>query len=171
MWGPLLQHFPSLETLGRLIYGDASSIVFNEAGVGRTDVLSSVGTRQGCSWGGFLYCPTTQPLLQQLADKFPDCKVLAFADDAHIPGPPQLAAHAYELWRFLYGALLQGKLNDSKSICYSPRLSEDEVLRAGLSSGIEVSTEGTRVLGGPVGCTAFCRDFSHGDRCRGDRGF
>ena len=102
MWGPLLQHFPSLETLGRLIYGDASSIVFNEAGVGRTDVLSSVGTRQG--WGSFLYSLTTQPLLQQLADEFPDCKVLAFVDDARILGhhaatttPPQaaLAARAF----------------------------------------------------------------------------
>jgi len=83
MWGPLLQLFPSLAALGRLMYGDASSIVFNEAGVGRTYLLSSVGTRQGCSWGNFLYCLTIQPLLQQLADEFPDCKVLAFADDVN----------------------------------------------------------------------------------------
>jgi len=162
MWGPLLQHFPSLAALGRLMYGDASSIVFNEAGIGRTEVLNSVGTRQGCSWGSFLYCLTIQPLLQQLAEEFPDCTVLAFADDVHILGPPQLAAQAYERWRFLYGALLQGQLNDSKSKCYSPRLSEDDVRRAGLPSGIEVSTEGTRVLGGPVGSTAFCRDFAKG---------
>ena len=31
-----------------------------------------------------------------------------------------------------------------------------------LPSGIEISTEGTRVLGGPVGCTAFCQDFAKG---------
>ena len=74
----------------------------------------------------------------------------------------QLAAQAYECWRFLYGALLQGQLNDSKSRCYSPRLSEDDFRRAGLPSGIEVSTEGTRVLGGPLGSTAFCRDFAKG---------
>ena len=49
MWGPLLQHLPSLAALGRLMYGDASSIVFNEAGIGRTEVLNSVGTRQGRS--------------------------------------------------------------------------------------------------------------------------
>jgi len=162
MWGLLLHYFPSLAALGRLMYGDASSIVFNEAGVGRTEVLNSVETRHGCSWGSFLYCLTTQPLLQQLADEFPDCKVLAFADDVHILGPPQVAASAYERWRFLYGALLQGQLNDSKSKCYSPRLSENDVRRAGLPSGIGVSTEGTRVLGGPVGSTAFCRDFTKG---------
>ena len=149
MWGPLLQLFPSLAALGRLMYGDASSIVFNEPGVGRTYLLSSVGTRQGCSWGSLLYCLTTQPHLQQLADEFPDCKALAFADDAQILGPPQLAAQAYELWRFLYGALLQDELNDPKSKCYSPRLSEDSVRKAGLPSGIEVSTEGTRVRAGP----------------------
>jgi len=92
MWGPLLQLFPSLAALGRLMYGDASSIVFNETGVGCTEVLNCVGTRQGCSWGSFLYCLTIQPLLEQLADEFPDFTVLAFADDVHIPGPPQLAA-------------------------------------------------------------------------------
>ena len=63
MRDPLLQHFPSLSALGRLMYGDAPSIVFNEAGVGRTEVFSSVGTCQGCSWGSFLYCLTIQPLL------------------------------------------------------------------------------------------------------------
>jgi len=31
-----------------------------------------------------------------------------------------------------------------------------------LPSSIEISTEGTRVLGGPVGCTAFCQDFAKG---------
>ena len=92
MRDPLLQHFPSLAALGRLMYGDASSIVFNETGVGCTEVLNCVGTRQGCSWGSFLYCLTIQPLLEQLADEFPDFTVLAFADDVHIPGPPQLAA-------------------------------------------------------------------------------
>ena len=149
MWGPLLQYFPSLAALGRFMYGDASSIVFNEAGVAPTEVLNSVGTRQGCSWGSCLYCLTIQPLLPQLADEFPDCKV-----------------QTYKLWRFLYGAVLQGQLNDSKSKCYSPRLSENDVLRAGLPSGIEISTEGTKVLGGPVGCTAFVEVLPRGSSQR-----
>ena len=52
-----------------------------------------------------------QPLLQQLADEFPDCVVLAFADDVHILGPPRRAAVAYERWKFLYEAILQGQMN------------------------------------------------------------
>jgi hypothetical protein len=62
---------------------------------------------------------TTHPLLKQLADKFPGCVILASADDVHITAPPELAAAAYERWRFLYAALLQGELNDFKSKCYS----------------------------------------------------
>ena len=102
----------------------------------------------------------------QLADEFPDCTVLAFADDVHILSTPQLAPQAYERWRFIYEALLQGQLNDSKSKCDSPRLSGDDVRRAGLPSGIEISTEGTRVLGGPVGCTAFVEVLPRGSSQR-----
>ena len=58
MWGPLLENFPDLAALGRLMYGNAARIIFNESGYGRSEVLSSVGCRQGCSWGSFLYCLT-----------------------------------------------------------------------------------------------------------------
>ena len=108
MRGPLLEHFPNLAALGRLMYGEASSVIFHEDGVGRTEVKNSVGTRQGCSRGNFFYCLTIQPLLQQLADELPDCVVL-------ILGPPRRAAVAYERWKFLYEAILQGQMNDSKS--------------------------------------------------------
>ena len=148
MWGPLLEHFPNLAALGRLMYGEASSVIFHEDGVGRTEVKNSVGTRQGCSWGSFLYCLTIQPLLQRLADEFPDCVVLAFADDVHILGPPRRAAVAYERWKFLYEAILQGQMNDSKSKCFSPSLSEADVRAEGLPRPIEVTLAGTRVLGG-----------------------
>ena len=160
MWGPLLEHFPNLAALGRLMYGEASSVIFHEDGVGRTEVKSGVGTRQGCSWGSFLYCLTIQPLLQQLADEFPDCVVLAFADDVHILGPPCRASVAYERWKFLYEAILQGQMNDSKSKCFSPSLSEANVRAEGLSRAIEVTLSGTRVLGGPVGSLDFCRSFA-----------
>ena len=160
MWGPLLEHFPNLAALGRLMYGEASSVIFHEDGVGRTEVKSSVGTRQGRSWGSSLYCLTTQPLLQQLADEFPDCVVLAFADDVHILGPPRRAAVAYERWQFLYEAILQGQMNDSKSKCFSPTLSEADVRAEGLPRALEVTRSGTRVLGGAVGSLDFCRSFA-----------
>ena len=84
------------------MYGEASSSIFHDDGVGRTEVKSSAGTRQWCSWGSFLYCLTIQPLLQQLADEFLDCVVLAFADDVRILEPPRQAAVTYERWKFLY---------------------------------------------------------------------
>jgi len=88
MWGPLIENFPDLAALGRLMYGNASSIILNESGYGRSEVLSSVGSRQRCSWGSFLYCLTTHPLLKQLADEFPGCVILAPADDVQISLPP-----------------------------------------------------------------------------------
>ena len=162
MWGPLIEHFPGMAALARLMYGDASSIIFHEDGVGRTEVLNSVGSRQGCSWGSFLYCLTIHPLLLQLAEEFPECQVLAFADDVHILGPPELVSLAYERWRFLYAAILQGELKDSKSKCFSPNLSEAAVRAAGVPEAIEVTLTGTRVLGGPVGSLKFCQSFAEG---------
>ena len=108
----------------------------------------------------FLYCLTIHPLLKQLADEFPGCVILAFADDVHIIGPPELAAAAYERWRFLYAALLQGELNDSKSTCYSPKVSAEVVRAAGMPTDVEIATDGTRVLGGPVGSPDYCRSFA-----------
>ena len=162
MWGPLLEHFPNLTALGRLMYGEASGVIFHEDGVGRTEVKSSVGTRQGCSWGSFLYCLTNQPLLQQLADEFLDCVVLALADDVPILGPPRRAAVAYERWKFLYEAILQGQMNDSMSKCFSPTLPEADVRAEGLPRATGVTRSGTRVLGWPVGSLDFCRSFATG---------
>jgi len=153
MWDPLLESFPDLAALGRLMYGSASSIIFNESGFGRSEVLNSVGNRQGCSWGSFLYCLTIHPLLKHLADEFPGCVILAIADDVHIIGPPELAAAAYE-------ELLQGELNDSKSKCYSPKISAEAVRGTGMPADVEIATDGTRVLGGPVGSPDYCHSFS-----------
>ena len=76
---------------------------------------------------------------------------LAFADDVHIISPPELAAAAYEKWRFLYAASLQGELNDSKSKCYSPKISAEAVRPAGMPTDVGIATDCTRVLGEPVG--------------------
>ena len=88
--GSPLENFPDLAALGRLMV--TPRIIFNESGYGRSEVLSSVGSRQGCSWGSFLYCLTTHPLLKQLSDEFPGCVILAFADDVHITAPPRASS-------------------------------------------------------------------------------
>ena len=84
----------------------------------------------------------------------------------HILGPPRRAAVAYgiltadERWKFLYEAILQGQMNDSKSKCFSPTLPEADVRAEGLSRAIEVTRSGTRFLGGAVGSLDFCRSFA-----------
>jgi hypothetical protein len=56
LWDPLYQNFPSLFAFVKLVYGEASDILFHEEGIGDTTVPNSVGSRQGCSLGSFLYC-------------------------------------------------------------------------------------------------------------------
>jgi len=47
LWDPLHQHFPSLFAFVKLVYGEASDILFHEEGIGDTTVPNSVGSRQG----------------------------------------------------------------------------------------------------------------------------
>ena len=51
-------------------------------------------------------------------------------------------------------------MNDSKSKCFSPTLSEADVRAEGLPRALEVTRSGTRVLGGAVGSLDFCRSFA-----------
>ena len=67
---------------------------------------------------------------------------------------------AYERWKFLYEAILQGQMNDSKSKCFSPTLPEADMRAEGLPRAIEVTRSGTSVLGGAVGSLDFCRSFA-----------
>jgi hypothetical protein len=107
-----------------MVYGEASSIIFHEDGVGDTAVPNSVGSRQGCSLGSFLYCLAIHPYLLQLREEFPDLFILAYCDDVHIIGPPELAVKAYKRWAFLYGSELQGELRDDKGVVFSPSVPE-----------------------------------------------
>jgi hypothetical protein len=56
LWGVLRDKFPSLFALVRMMYGSEASIIFAEEGVLLPSVvLNSVGTRQGCSLGSFIF--------------------------------------------------------------------------------------------------------------------
>jgi hypothetical protein len=91
--------FPSLYSLVLLMYGDEAGIPFSEVGVpGATDVPNSVGSRQGCSFGSFLFCLTICKYLAKLAGAFPDLLIFAYCDDVHIVGDPEKAAQAYHMW-------------------------------------------------------------------------
>ena len=92
MWDVLRENFPSLYSLVLLMYGDEASVLFSEVGVsGSTGVPNSVGSRQGCSFGSFLFCLTIHKYLAKLAGAFPDLLILAYCDDVHFVGDPEKA--------------------------------------------------------------------------------
>lgn len=160
LWDVLLARFPSLFELVKLMYGTASEIVFSEPGGPATSILNSIGSRQGCSLGSFLYCLAIHPVLIQLCVEFPDLMILAFCDDVHFVGPPARAFLAYKRYSHLYAKVFQGSLRDDKGKVYSPSISAEELGELGLPLGMPVSSEGTRVLGAPIGSLAFCQQFT-----------
>ena len=132
----LQESFPSFTAFGRLFYGNSERIVFSEGGIGLTEVSNGVGTRQGCSWGSFVYYLAIHPLLVQLDKEFGGkVKVLAFADSVHVLGLSKLAVAEMARWEFLYGALLQGQINQKKCLCYSPRVAETLLREVGSGRG------------------------------------
>ena len=62
----LRKSFPSFPAFGRLSYVKSERIVFHEDGIGLTEASSNVGTRQGFTWGSFVYCPAIHLLPVQL---------------------------------------------------------------------------------------------------------
>ena len=160
-WHPLDENFPSISRFVRLMYGEASDILISED-TGTVSVPNSVGSRQGCSLGSFLFCLAIHPYLQLLQREYPDLLVVAYCDDVHIVGQPQRAIEAYHRWAYLYSCAIQGELRNDKGIVYSPdrTVNGPSLLDLGLPLDMPVTHDGVRILGAPVGTDAFCREFA-----------
>ena len=63
-------------------------------------------------------------------------------------------------WEFLYGALLQGQINQKKCLCYSPRVAETLLREVGLPSEVPFTSRGNQVPGALVGSDEFCVSFA-----------
>jgi hypothetical protein len=170
LWEPLREKFPSLYAFTKLLYGQASDIIFHEDGQGLASIVNAVGSRQGCSLGSLLYCLAIHPLLLQLQSEFPELLILAYCDDVHIIGPPDRAIIAYRKWAGLYNSVLQGELRDDKGCVYSPTVNRETLHDLGLPTSVPpepatpnkmpFTSEGLRVLGAPVGSQNFYESFS-----------
>ena len=185
MWPTLRQHFPSMYSFVKLLYGDISSILFQEPGGDIFEILNSVGSRQGCALGSFLFALALHPLhpiLLTLANEFPDVLILAFCDDCHFVGEPHRAVEAYRRYAFLVGIELQGQLRNEKGVVYSPTVRAADLYELppaaadvlvfspnipavslymrGLPVDMPVTNEGIRILGAPVGSATFCCKFA-----------
>ena len=160
LWGPLLEKFPSMFALVKLMYGDDADVIFYEDGAGIERIINAVGSRQGCSLGSFLYCLAIHPYLQQLRAEFPDLLILAYCDDAHILGPPSRAIAAYKRWAEIYCNELQGELRDDKGVAFAPQHTKLDLIEQGMPDDMQHTSLGTRILGAPVGSEAFWVEYA-----------
>ena len=122
MWAIARTHFPHLECLLRLMYG-ASAPIFVPTDSTPATISNEIGSRQGCSWGSFLYCLALQPVLNQLQQEFPSCFIVAYCDDVQIVGPPADAARALERYGVLLHDILQQELRPDKTTVFAPSYS------------------------------------------------
>ena len=160
LWQPLREHFPSLEAFVRLAYMEEGTVTFTEPGdITPSRITSSVGSRQGCSLGSFLYALAIQSELLALQKRFPMLLIVAYCDDLYITGPPSEAIKAYHSWAFVYNIKIQGELRDDKGKVYARSQSEAYLRKAGLPSKMKFSNQGLKVLGAPIGNADFTFSF------------
>ena len=117
------------------MYGSASGIIFNESGHGHSEVVSSAGIRQRCSWQSFLHYLTIHPLLKQLADEFPGCVILAPADDCPYHWPA--LASSGSVWEVAFPLC-----------CLAPRRTERLQEHTPLTKGLRGGGAGRRYAHG-----------------------
>jgi len=157
-WAPLRKQFPSLEKFVRAAYLHEGTVVFRDDGE-VNEVKSSIGSRQGCSLGSFLFCLAIHEELLSLQRAFPQLMIIAYCDDVYIVGEPKAAIQAYNFWSHAVATRLQGSLRDEKGSIYSTQLDKQQLLELGCPTSLKVCQDGIKVLGAPIGNDKFTIDF------------
>ena len=103
----------------RLMYGSEADIYLNLDSDEIATIPNSVGSRQGCSLGSFLFCLALQPVINQLQAEFPDLLILAYCDDVMICGEASRAIKALERYGQLLHTVIQMELRPDKTTIYS----------------------------------------------------
>ena len=158
LWETLHENFPELSNIIRFSYESPTSILLQENPNDPTEIMSSVGSRQGCTFGSFTFSLAMHSILLQLQHEFQDCLIIAYCDDLWIMGNGTSASDAYKRWKILYNQHMEGSLRNDKGKCFSPELSEIQIREAGLPRDIPFSNEGTTALGTPIGKEKFIHD-------------
>lgn len=160
-WPEISEHFPNLAHLVNFMYGVPSAQIFFDPAAGAfCSVPSSVGSRQGCVLGSFLYCLALHPILKEVANRFGDqVVVMSYADDATFTGPPGPTIQAFLLYKQRYQQQLQGQLRDDKSLAYSPSLDRETLLNLQLPTAVPFTKAGCKQLGAAIGTSDFSSLF------------
>ena len=97
------------------MYGSEADIYLNLDSDEIATIPNSVGSRQGCSLGSFLFCLALQPVINQLQAEFPDLLILAYCDDVMICGEASRAIKALERYGQLLHTVIQMELRPDKT--------------------------------------------------------
>jgi len=79
---------PALLPFVAYVYGNKSHIHLQGAPADTPPVPSTTGVRQGDPLAMFLFCLTLQAPLARVQARHPTCRLIAYADDIHVQGPP-----------------------------------------------------------------------------------
>ena len=177
---PVIQHFPELFWVVWLIYLSSPSDQLFELKPTTTDsdpeyrsMPSSVGSRQGCPFGSWLYALAVHaPILvnNPYTCAAPDptgqrALCLAFADDVSFIGPPDVVAQAFRWHAQQYTSVLQGTIRPQKSHVFCPhhldRVLEIDEAFADFPELRQAprSYSGIRLLGSPLGTTEYVNKY------------
>ncbi len=166
IYNQLQQHCPQLLPYFRWTYGSATPLFLSS---GDAVGVSGTGVRQGDPLGPLLFCLAIQPVLSQVAEEFPQHRLVAYMDDVSVMGPAASIHSVLARIRVLSNLTCNLQVNLQKSILFDPRRpppdpdpDEDEADDAVPSnSAMPISTLGVRCLGTPVGTLIYERLETH----------
>ena len=154
----LLRSFPSLVPLVASFYTRAGRLFVRSADGSVATVLSTDGTQQGDPLGPFLFALGIQPCLEEVQAAFiyRGVLVLAYADDIHLVGPPDIAYEAFCMLRVRLEKVAGLSMSFGKchvwGTCGARTLTvADYPVAVDDDEHITISTAGIIVLGVPFG--------------------
>jgi hypothetical protein len=115
-------------------------------------LTSQSGVCQGDPCGPLLFALALQGPLEMVREAYPDVRVVSYADDAHLQGPPEAAIEAF---RPLVTATAPIGLTPSLPKCAAYAQSASTGLAVASALGIAHRPEGLVAAGTPLGSDAF----------------
>jgi hypothetical protein len=143
---------PRLLPFAAWTYRSHGPLVVRGATADAPPLTSLSGVRQGDPCGPLLFALALQGPLERVRDAFPDVRVVAYADDVHLQGPP---AAAVEAFRLLVSTTAPIGLTPSLPKCAAYAQSAATGLAVASDLGVAHRPEGLVAAGTPLGSDAF----------------